>query len=541
MDDKDLLEEESSLEESSNLINNAGNAFFNHSSEMIKDFNNRIQPKKTTTEEIQNNKHQLGLDDNRDAKAKLNNSRKNNQANNSIDSNKVNNVNNASLNGENGSDTTLSKKKKHSSIDGSNEGSLNDKKKVDLKRKEEQALKTSKLNPKNKAEKEGKKAAANAIIQFITKNPYVLIGVIIVIIALIIIFLLFISTTSGFVALKEPGVLCNINKPIENGTISSQFSWRVFNGIAEPHKGIDIKADEGTEVKAVMDGTIIDMGYDDINGSYIIIEHEEYNLRKYKTFYASLLDSEQIIENELEELELEIGDSVDKGDVIGYVGDTNYEGGEHLHFEILADNEQISPNRLYGYDNPYGSCHPVYAENTTIDQIQELECEQLVEDPAGLSSFCVDSLEGTYTSLVCGTENIDVVEPVKAQCAAGVHSYFKSFLPELDPDAWAKFERIRGNARDYWERNSALGTEGFKTSKEPSAGSIWTCNYSRAEDANGVPYGHVMVVLSVDGENVNVFECNGDGKETCWHKTYTKKSLSSRRGFTGYIQILGDC
>lgn len=536
MDDKDLLEEESSLDESSNLINNAGNAFFNHSSDMIHRASDGIKHRLENQEELKMGKKQIGPDDNLAVKDKLNNSRKNRPVNNE-ENKTINKTNSDSISNDNTS-SIFSKKKKKSA----DESSIVSGAKVKEHAKEEKkGLKLKKAVSDDAVKKQEKKAFGEAIKQVFLKHPYVVIGIVVFVLLLLIVLLLFVTTTSGFVVIKDPGALCDISKPISNGTLSSQFSWRVFNGVAEPHKGIDISAESGTEVKVVMDGTIVDMGYNDINGVYVIVEHKEYNLKKYKTFYSSLLDDEEIEEYALDVIELDIGDTVDKGDVIGYVGDTNYEGGSHLHFEILADDEQISPNRLYGYDNPYGSCHPVHAQDNTVEQINKLECEKMIKDEMGLSKFCADSLEGTYTSLVCGTENISVVEPTTAQCAAGVHAYFRSFLPELDPDAWAKFERIRGNARDYWQRNSALGTEGFKTSQEPSAGSIWTCNYSRAEDAYGVPYGHVMVVLSVEGDDVNVFECNGDGKETCWHKTYTKSSLSSRRGFTGYIQILGDC
>ena len=57
----------------------------------------------------------------------------------------------------------------------------------------------------------------------------------------------------------------------------------------------------------------------------------------------------------------------------------------------------------------------------------------------------------------------------------------------------------------------------------------------------GSPCGHVMAVISVEGENVKVFECNHFGNEVCWYNTYTKSYLSSYTGFLGYIHILGDC
>ena len=64
---------------------------------------------------------------------------------------------------------------------------------------------------------------------------------------------------------------------------------------------------------------------------------------------------------------LEVGDEVTEGQVIGYVNSTGTSTGNHLHFEIRKNGNQISPNRFFGYQDVTGSCNP-HVEDVTLDK-----------------------------------------------------------------------------------------------------------------------------------------------------------------------------
>lgn len=98
------------------------------------------------------------------------------------------------------------------------------------------------------------------------------------------------------------------------------------------HRGIDILAVEGTEVKAVSSGIVTEVYNDKMWGIVIIIDHGNGLLTKY----ANLSTSDMVVE----------GTRVNKGDVISTVGQTaSIEMMEesHLHFEVIRDGINEDP------------------------------------------------------------------------------------------------------------------------------------------------------------------------------------------------------
>ena len=132
---------------------------------------------------------------------------------------------------------------------------------------------------------------------------------------------------------KKPSVVKN---PVSGQTIA-QYSmdalsynqttrdWRV-------HNGVDIGAEEGTEVCAAADGTVYTTFNDDSMGMTVVIRHDG----GYTTTYSSLG----------EELKVSAGDSVKLGQAIGCVGSTALTEtamGPHVHFSVTYRDASVDP------------------------------------------------------------------------------------------------------------------------------------------------------------------------------------------------------
>lgn len=99
------------------------------------------------------------------------------------------------------------------------------------------------------------------------------------------------------------------------------------------HPGIDIKAEKTSIVKCSADGRVSSIKNDPRYGLTVIVEHPN----GYKTVYSNLLTAEFVTP----------GEEIVAGQTIGTVGNTaTFEvlDEDHLHFEILKDNENIDPS-----------------------------------------------------------------------------------------------------------------------------------------------------------------------------------------------------
>lgn len=126
-------------------------------------------------------------------------------------------------------------------------------------------------------------------------------------------------------------------KPVEGETINIFSMDRLVysNTLQEwvTHRGLDIKAEKKTEVKASKSGTIKSIKNDPRYGTSITIEHDG----GFTTVYSCLLSTADLTE----------GESVEQGQVIGNVGNSGVfevSDGMHLHFEILKDGEYVNPD-----------------------------------------------------------------------------------------------------------------------------------------------------------------------------------------------------
>ena len=103
-------------------------------------------------------------------------------------------------------------------------------------------------------------------------------------------------------------------------------------GDGRTHDGVDISAEEGTDVLAASGGTVRSVSDDPLMGTTVVLDHGDGR----KTVYASLASEPAV----------KAGDRVQAGEVIGAVGNSSLSEtalGPHLHFAVLQDEEPIDP------------------------------------------------------------------------------------------------------------------------------------------------------------------------------------------------------
>ncbi|REL31910.1 M23 family metallopeptidase [Thalassotalea euphylliae] len=119
-------------------------------------------------------------------------------------------------------------------------------------------------------------------------------------------------------------------RPIVKGWLSSYYGVRKdpFHGRPAMHKGVDFAGKENAPIIATASGIVSWSGERYGYGNLIEIDHGD----GYKTRYGH---NKQLL--------VELGDVVEKGQIIARMGSTGRSTGPHVHYEILRNNTQINP------------------------------------------------------------------------------------------------------------------------------------------------------------------------------------------------------
>ena len=119
------------------------------------------------------------------------------------------------------------------------------------------------------------------------------------------------------------------------GPFADSVKYHITDGYYESregrdisHKAIDIAVPKGTEVLAIMDGTVESAGFDWDAGNFVVVRVNDDITYKYQ---------------HLESISVKEGDTINAGAPVATVGSTGRSTGPHLHLEISINGENVNP------------------------------------------------------------------------------------------------------------------------------------------------------------------------------------------------------
>jgi len=123
-----------------------------------------------------------------------------------------------------------------------------------------------------------------------------------------------------------------LRSPLEFSRITSGFATR-FHPILQQwraHKGVDYGAPSGTRVKSTGDGMVEFVGRQNGYGNVVMVRHGGGIMTTYGHLRAFASGIRK-------------GARVGQGDLIGFVGQTGWATGPHLHYEFRVNNQHRNP------------------------------------------------------------------------------------------------------------------------------------------------------------------------------------------------------
>jgi murein DD-endopeptidase MepM/ murein hydrolase activator NlpD len=119
--------------------------------------------------------------------------------------------------------------------------------------------------------------------------------------------------------------------PLSKGEVSSGFGRRGYRW----HHGVDLRLQNGEPIYNVFDGIVRVRSYDRYGyGHYVLVRH----LNGLETLYGHL-----------SKVEVEVGQELKAGQLLGYGGNTGRSTGPHLHFELRYHGVSIDPEEVFDF------------------------------------------------------------------------------------------------------------------------------------------------------------------------------------------------
>jgi len=117
------------------------------------------------------------------------------------------------------------------------------------------------------------------------------------------------------------------------GWVTSDFGTRLdpYSAERKMHQGMDIATPHGQPVQTPSDGSVVFIGTEGGYGKVLVIDHG-YGV---KTRYGHL-----------SEIDVHLGDRVNRGDKVASVGNTGRSTGPHLHYEVRVNGIPENPRKF---------------------------------------------------------------------------------------------------------------------------------------------------------------------------------------------------
>ncbi len=116
-----------------------------------------------------------------------------------------------------------------------------------------------------------------------------------------------------------------------SGNIASGYGTRVdpLSGEIQFHSGLDISASPGSPIRATATGIVSHSGWSQNSGFVVVLEHG----CGYSTVYAHNMGNA-----------VKVGQRIETGDIVGYVGSTGKSTGPHVHYEVWKNRKNVNPH-----------------------------------------------------------------------------------------------------------------------------------------------------------------------------------------------------
>jgi len=166
---------------------------------------------------------------------------------------------------------------------------------------------------------------------------YIVLGFLLLAVVLTLIIVGVSSNNKSQEKLEGVSVAINPYLPVLNATIYKDYysDELVYNNTLkqwETHNGIDFQAASGSSVYSILDGTVIDVYSNILEGAVVVVEHEGGIVSTYASLDENVLVKE--------------GDSVNRGQELGVISESassELDAGAHLHFSLEDNGAKIDP------------------------------------------------------------------------------------------------------------------------------------------------------------------------------------------------------